>query len=344
MVKAGEVMMDITTPWFLLLLPFPYLIFRFTKSSSWLSEQALKLPFYQDWIEVSASQHTESNHRKWRLFLLSTLWLLLVLGLSDLRFIGKSMNIAQKSRAIMMAVDISESMMIQDMEEKNQLVTRLEVVKKAGEDFIKNRVGDRLGLILFGERAYLQTPLTLDRKTVDYMLQDATIGLAGLRTALGDAIGLAIKQLIQDDKNNRVLVLLTDGASNAGTVLPLEAAKMAEKNNIKIYTIGFGRQQPLPMVIGGIPVMMPTGNALDEGTLQKIADMTNGKYFRAQNAKELEQVYKILSTLEPVSAKDAVLHKEIPLYPWLLLLAMAGLFMLVFREMDFSFKNQGEQI
>lgn len=324
-------MLSFHSLWFLFLLPLPWVLFFVSKQRAEIQSAALKIPFFEKWQAI-ALQSSAGGMNPWRVTLLGLAYTLMVLALCGPTLPGKPMNITQKSRAIMMAVDISESMLIQDMEKNGQLVSRLEVVKNTAESFIQNRVGDRVGLILFGEIAYLQTPLTLDRKTVTFMMQDATVGIAGLMTALGDAIGLAIKQLILDDFNNRVLVLLTDGASNAGAVLPIEAAKVAAKNNIKIYTIGFGRQQSMQMMAGGIPIPVMGGNALDEGTLQKIANITGGRYFRAQDAKELSQVYQLLSELEPVSDKDKTLYHDIELYPWFVLASSLLFLLLLWRE------------
>ncbi len=164
---------------------------------------------------------------------------------------GETIVLPQKGRDIMLAVDISGSMKMEDMSIKGQSVSRLAVVKMVGKEFINSRKGDRLGLILFGSRAYLQTPLTFDTKTVQHMLNDATIGLAGMQTAIGDAIGLAAKRLLDISQENRVLILLTDGGNNSGAVSPLSAAKLAAENNIRIYTIGFGADQlTVPTMFG----------------------------------------------------------------------------------------------
>jgi Ca-activated chloride channel family protein len=182
-------------------------------------------------------------------------------------------------------------------------------------DFIEHRQGDRIGLILFGEQAYLQTPLTFDLKTVQTLLSEAVIGLAGQATAIGDAIGLAVKRLRQHKHSNKVLILLTDGANTAGTVSPLVAADLAAKENLKIYTIGIGADEMIVRDFFGSRRINPSAD-LDEATLKAIAKKTGGKYFRARDTDELRQIYKLLDKLEPVEKDLQHFRPRIALYPW----------------------------
>ena len=153
------------------------------------------------------------------------------------------------------------------------------------QDFINRRVGDRVGLILFGTQAYLQTPITFDRKTVQTLLDEAVIGLAGDNTAIGDAIGLAVKRLKNQPANSRVLILLTDGANTAGEVSPLKAAELAAANQLKIYTIGVGADEMIVRTFFGSRKVNPSRD-LDENTLVKVAESTGGRYFRARNSDD----------------------------------------------------------
>jgi Ca-activated chloride channel family protein len=206
----------------------------------------------------------------------------------------------------MLAVDLSGSMDAKDFELGNRRVDRLTATKAVASDFIGRREGDRLGLILFGERAYLQVPLTLDRETVNVLLMEAFIGLAGEKTAIGDAITLAVK-LIHDkeaDARDQVLVLLTDGANTAGQVDPLKAAELASQVGLRIYTIGIGAEQMMiSSLTGGMRRVNPSAD-LDEETLTRIARMTGGRYFRATDTASLQQIYRILDEMEPVAERE----------------------------------------
>jgi Ca-activated chloride channel family protein len=185
-----------------------------------------------------------------------------------------------------------------DYDLNGRRVSRLAVVQAVAGRFIEQRQGDRLGLILFGTRAYLRIPLTFDRITVQAMLQEAIVGLAGQNTAIGDAIALGIKRLRNEPEEQRVLILLTDGANTAGTLAPLDAAKLAAQAKLRIYTIG----------IGGGPVgintpfgmLMQQPSDLDPETLEAIAKTTGGRAFQATDTAQLEAVYAELNRLEPI--------------------------------------------
>jgi Ca-activated chloride channel family protein len=212
----------------------------------------------------------------------------------------------------MLALDLSGSMEQMDMQINQRPVTRLTVVKLAANDFIQQRQGDRLGLVLFGTNAYLQTPLTFDRKTVQQMLDDATIGLAGQTTSIGDAIALSVKRLKDTPLDSRVLVLLTDGSNNSGNIEPLKAASIAQKYHIKIYTIGLGAEQQVMNGIFGPQLYNPSQD-LDEPLLKEISKLTGGNYFRAKDPKQLAQIYQEITALEPV-ANDSEQFRPIKPY------------------------------
>jgi Ca-activated chloride channel family protein len=199
----------------------------------------------------------------------------------------------------MLAVDISGSMEQQDMLVNSQYTNRITAVKAVVGEFVEQRASDRLGLILFGQQAYLQTPLTHDSKTVNQQLQEAQLGFAGNATAIGDAIGLAIKRLRGRPAESRVLILLTDGANNAGTD-PLEAAAIAAEANIRIHTIGVGADEIITRGFFGQNQRINPSSDLDETTLEAIADKTGGKYFRARDPQELQQIYAEIDKLEPI--------------------------------------------
>lgn len=224
--------------------------------------------------------------------LLAFMWTCLVLAVARPQTFSDAISLPDSGRDLMMAVDISGSMREQDIALNNRPVTRMAVVKAVGEDFIARRAGDRVGLILFGSQAYVQTPLTEDHETVQYFLRDAAIGLAGRSTAIGDAIGLAVKRLRDREADTRVLVLLTDGENTAG-VRPMEAAQLAADNNVRIYTIGIGAGGSANVGYG------LRRQELDERDLTAVAQLTGGNYFRARNAKELESIYADIDALEP---------------------------------------------
>lgn len=224
--------------------------------------------------------------------LLAIMWTFLVIAVARPQTFSDAISLPDSGRDLMMAVDISGSMREQDIALNNRPVTRMAVVKAVGEDFIARRAGDRVGLILFGSQAYVQTPLTEDHETVQYFLRDAAIGLAGRSTAIGDAIGLAVKRLREREADTRVLVLLTDGENTAG-VRPLEAAQLAADNNVRIYTIGIGAGSSSNIGYG------LRRQELDERSLTAVAEATGGQYFRARNANELEAIYADIDALEP---------------------------------------------
>jgi Ca-activated chloride channel family protein len=189
-------------------------------------------------------------------------------------------------------------------------------------DFVIERQGDRLGLILFGEKAYLQTPLTFDRKTMQTLLYEAQLGFAGNGTAIGDAIGLSVKRLQERPENHRVVILLTDGANNAGELDPLKAAELASRAKVKIYTIGIGAEAMETRSLFGTRVTNPSAD-LDESTLKGIADATRGKFFRARNPQELAEIYQELNRLEPIEQDAETIRPIAALYQWPLGLAFA---------------------
>ena len=205
--------------------------------------------------------------------------------------------------------------------------SRLDVVRKVAGDFILRRQGDQVGLILFGTRPYLQAPLTADLRTVNQFLQEASIGVAGTDTAIGDAIGLALKRMKASGEKNAgetVLILLTDGRNTAGVMPPLQAAQMAAGEHLKVYTIGVGGD-PNRGLFGGL---FGGRSDLDETTLQSIATTTGGAYFRATDASALEQVYAQIDALEPSSGTDRWFRPSTEWYFWplgaALLLSLPG--------------------
>lgn len=256
------------------------------------------------------------------------IWLALIISAARPQYIGEPVQLPTNGRDLMLAVDISGSMGTEDMEVGNTLVSRLLVVKAVVGDFVERRVGDRLGLILFGSKAYLQTPLTFDRKTVRTLLMETPLGIAGGKTAIGDAIGLAVKRLQSRPADSRVLILLTDGQSNIGEVTPLQAAKIAAQEGVKIYTIGFGAEE---MQIPGLLFnrTVNPSSELDSQTLIEIAELTGGIYQRARSAAELQAIYTVLDELEPIEQDQETFRPVMSLFYWPLALALLASVLLI---------------
>lgn len=306
-------------PWLLAALPLPLLIRWLVPAKMPVEQAALKVPFLDDFSD--AETRTVSQTKQWPLLLAAIAWLLLVIACSRPQWLGEPIEQAVSGRDLMLAVDLSGSMEEQDFMINKRSVDRLTAAKGVASDFINRRVGDRVGLILFGTQAYLQTPLTFDRKTVMTLLNEAVIGLAGDNTAIGDAIGLAVKRLGNEQVNSRVLVLMTDGANTAGEVSPLKAAELAAAKHLKIYTIGIGADEMIVRSFFGNRKINPSVD-LDEKTLIKIAESTGGQYYRARNTDELNNIYMRLDELEPVEKDKQYFRPRSELYYWPLSLAL----------------------
>jgi len=303
---------DFAWLWALAALPLPFIAALLLPRTTAQSEPALKLPFDGALATAVSTRHASPN--RLRLILATLAWVLLVIAAARPQFIGEPLQLPVSGRDLMLAVDISGSMQAEDMMIRNHVSSRLMAVKAVAGEFINKRDGDRLGLILFGDQAYLQTPLTFDRKTVRTQLNEAAIGLAGKRTAIGDAIGLAVKRLREQSQDNRVLLLLTDGDNTAGHLEPTKAAELAERERVRIYTIGIGADE---MVVQGIfGRQRVTNTELDERTLTAIAETTGGRYFRARDTGELQQIYRLIDDIEPVSEDQQIFRPVSELYRW----------------------------
>jgi Ca-activated chloride channel family protein len=322
-------------PWVLVLAPLPWLVRRLAPPAH-SQDPALRAPFFEEWQQMSESQQAGSNSRgALPTISLWLLWLLLLVAAARPVWIGEPIELPNSGRDLMLAVDISGSMRIEDMQLGQVVARRIDAVRQLGADFIARRSGDRLGLILFGSNAYVQSPLSFDTSTVKRFLLEARIGFAGQETAIGDAIGLAVKRLKERPAESRVLILLTDGQDTASSVKPLDAAKLAGNLGIRIYTIGIGADEmTLPGLFGssfGSRQVNPSAE-LDEAGLQEIARITGGQYFRARNPQELANIYQLLDQLEPVEQEAATYRPRQALGYVPLLLAMAISFLLAMRH------------
>ena len=242
-------------------------------------------------------------------------WFALVLAAARPQWVGEPVVLPVHGRDLMLALDLSGSMREQDMKTGSGFEARIDVVKRVAGDFVGRRAGDRVGLILFGTGAYLQAPFTLDLDTVSEMVSETVLGLAGEQTAIGDAIGLAVKRLRERRMGERVLVLLTDGADTASRVDPLSAARFAAAEGITIHAVGVGADEEVASRWLGT-LRSRAHSALDESTLQVIAAMTGGRYFRARDTEELEEIYRLIDEIEPISGDDEVFRPTRELFHW----------------------------
>ena len=314
--------------WALWLLPLPILVWWLSKPVSQQNSAALKVPFLQDLPQTKDLPNPRSWRWVARLSLLIA-WCALIAGLARPVMVGDLVQLPVSGRNLMLAVDLSLSMQEQDYQLGSQMVDRLTATKYVAGEFIERREGDRIGLILFGDQAYLQAPLTFDRKTVRKLLDESALGLAGRNTAIGDAIGLALKRLNDQPDAEHILVLMTDGENTAGVVGVEEAAQMAAKNGLKIYTVGIGSQRRSTIDF----FSQSRASGLDEKTLSKIADMTGGRYYRATDTDTFRKIYAQLDELEPIERKQQQWRPRTDLFYWPLALGLLfGLLGVVIRE------------
>lgn len=326
----GLTMLQFEWPWIFLLLPLPLLVYLFAPRAK-QEDGALLIPFYDSINRLAQEQVHKSHHNILLIIFMALIWLLSLTAAARPQWVGAAVSFPASGRDLLLAVDISGSMQTADMILDDQQVDRLTVVKKVVGEFVQRRTTDRLGLILFGTQAYLQAPLTFDRNTVNILLTEARLGFAGERTAIGDAIGLATKRLLKRPENNRVLILLTDGANTAGQIEPLKAAELAKQAQVKIYTVGLGANEwIIPGLFGGTFGSRRVNPSidLDEKSLIAIAEQTGGKYFRARNVEELEQIYGELDILEPVEQDAESYRPTVALfyYPMAFALLLSLLF------------------
>jgi len=304
--------LELGWPWLFALLPLPLIAARVLPRARGLISTALHLPH----LGVALPQQADVSAVPWlrRAFALLA-WLLLVFAAARPQWLGAPEDVPRSGRDLLLAVDTSGSMSIEDMQLGGQPAPRFAAIQAIATDFIHRREGDRVGLILFGTRAYLLVPLTFDLKTVGKQLTDSTIGLAGRETAIGDAVGLAVKRLRDRPENQRVMVLLTDGVNTSGELDPNKAIDLAAANKVRIYTIGIGADAMRVSSMFGSRVVNPSAD-LDEKMLSTMADKTGGRYFRARNSEELADIYRSIDKLEPAADTKQSLRPVDELY-WL---------------------------
>lgn len=324
-------MLDFNFLWAFVLLPLPLLI-RFLLAPK-------KRNYTQLWIPLAEGLQKQDSNKSNPLLSFFTpwlLWALLLTALAQPVWLGEPIRIQQQSRDMMLSIDLSGSMEERDMTLNGQTVDRLTLLKSLVKEFVDSRQGDRLGLILFADHAYLQTPLTFDLQTIKTMVDETQIGLVGNRTAIGESIAIAIKRFIENKNEQRVLILLTDGANTSGQIKPIPAAQQAAKNNITIYTIGIGADEMYKQSFWGKTKVNPSAD-LDESTLKEVAKLTNGEYFRARSQQDLERIYDTINQLQPVDSDSLEFRPEKNLFFWPLSIAIVILTLVIF-----SIKVRGE--
>lgn len=313
-------------PWMLAALPLPVLAYWWLPAEKVVGAQALKLPDAESRLHVVPGVDAVTRMRGISL-LAYIAWCLLCVAAARPQALGPVQAPPQSGRDLMLAVDLSGSMEEPDMELGGQMVDRLTAAKAVLADFLDRRASDRIGLILFGQRAYAVSPLTLDRESVRRQLRDAMVGMAGRETAIGDAIGLAVKRLRTQPAEHRVLILLTDGENTAGVMTPRKAAELAQAERVRIHTIAFGGEGGMMSVFGMQMPVPGMQDGIDEETLKQVAEATGGQFFRARDTQSLAGIYSEIDRLEPIQREGRAVRPRIELYwKWLLAaLALAAL-------------------
>lgn len=319
--------------WFLLL---PFVVYVLWPRAAKMYGDALKVPFVHDIMNIKKNSKGGIGYAKnsavkfSRLVLLVLMWICAVAALCRPQMIGEPRRIKNESREILLVVDISTSMNERDFLYKSKVYDRLTAVKNVVASFVDHRVEDKIGLVLFGTQAYMQVPPTYDRQALKEVLWNMDAGMAGNSTSIGDAIGVALKNMINDgDQNqNKVIILMTDGENNDGSLSLPQAILLAKQENIKVYTIGVGSDEK--PIFGGI-FSLPVDTALDEESLKILAKETQGTYFRAKDVDSLMQIYREIDKLEPEQNEGRYVQetKELFYYPALgaLIFFLALIFM-----------------
>lgn len=325
-------------PKLFLLLLLPLLYFFVVPPKKQLFGDALKVPFLNDLKAIksdSVFSKFKLAHKSFASLLKFTylflIWTLLTTAIARPQLVGEPYRLDANNRDIMLVIDISTSMLQPDFSTPNQRIDRLSAVKAVVSAFIQKRTDDKIGLILFGTRAYLQSPLTFDRTSVQEILLNTDAGMAGQSTSIGDALGLALKNLRNEkNKDNKVIILLSDGESNDGALSMAQAINLAEKEGIKVYTIGVGAEANFINSLFGL-----RNNELDEKSLKLLAQRTKGNYFRATDLNSLADIYNRIDSLEPEQTKGTFVQDKTDLFYIPLIMALVMVFFFLFFSRSF---------
>ena len=291
--------LEFARSWVWLILPLPLLVLFLPRISINETSTAIRFPHFQTLRTLESSRISIAE--TFSIILLSFSWLFFVGAAADPERLLRKVEEPVKARDIMLALDISRSMETSDMIVQGRALPRIAIVKYIVTDFIERRTADRIGLVLFGSNAYLQSPLTFDGETVKKYLADAHIGLTGPSTAIGDALALSVKRLKEVENDDKIVILLTDGSNQAGNFQPMEAALLARDAGIKVYTIAVGSRR---------------SRDIDERSLLAIAQTTQGDFFRATDPEQLKQIYQRIDELEAVVQDPMVFRQMQKLYLW----------------------------
>ena len=286
---------------------------------------ALKIPFFKR-IESFSNTSTKTTPSKSVRFFLVLGWILFTLATARPVWYPNTSETPLHARNIVLSLDVSESMSEKDFQLGTEAVTRLTAVKKVVTNFLNKRENDNIGFVLFGNEAYTYAPLSFDKTTLKSLLDEIGIGIAGNMTALGDGLALAVQTALKVPAKSQIVILLSDGYANAGVVSVSEAINIAKRNNVKVYTIGIGSGEQVVQSFYGLQIQTPT--TLDEKTLKQIATQTGGQYFLAKTTSSLQDIYKVIDSLEKeeVTIQSYKPRKElffIPLFLGLLCLFIA---------------------
>jgi len=286
---------ELVYPWLLLLLPAPLLVY-------WLLPpyrqrvSSVRVPFFDEMIAatgIEARPGAVILSRRWLQILpMALVWVMLVFGMTKPQWVGEPIERRDAARDIMLAIDLSGSMDYRDFTDtQGERTSRFAAVQRVVDEFVAQRTQDRVGLIVFGNRAYLQLPFTRDVQAARSLVALMEVGMAGPRTALGDAIGLAIRNFADSTVDRRLLILLSDGSDTASTMTPINAAEVARNEAMEIFTIGIGD----PRATGE--------DRVDFETLSSIAERTGGSFFTADNESSLQEVYQRIDAMDPGEVK-----------------------------------------
>jgi len=326
-------MISLAYPQILWLLLLPLLVQQILPVAGKMYGDALQVPFVTDITRINSGNKYRLRYnagkvqKTFKMLFLCLIWAFFVLALCRPQWVGEPHKARHESRDIMLVVDISPSMLEKDFVYQGRLFSRIAAVKSVVSSFADNRTDDRIGLLVFGTRAYQQVPLTYDRQSLKEVLYAIDAGMAGNSTSIGDAVGLALKNLIADETpvKNKIIVLLTDGENNDGQLSFLQATQLAAQEDVKIYTIGMANDY---MTLGGL-FQFPTNSGLDEEGLKRLAEVTKGNYFRVKDVRSLYAVYDEINRIEAQEKEGNWVQEKRDLFYYPAALGVLLLFLLV---------------
>ncbi|WP_417672105.1 VWA domain-containing protein [Roseibium sp.] len=311
-------MIELSFPWAVILLPVPLLLWAFLPPHR-EKVTALRSPFFAKVAEAAGADPRPGSVilSRLRIQTLAALvvWTALVIALARPERVGEPIEIEKAARDVMLAIDISGSMDERDFIGKDGVrQQRLDAVKQVVGEFIEARDGDRIGLIIFGSKAFVQSPLTEDLATVRELLDQTEVGMAGPHTVIGDAIGLSIRTFQASDIEQRLLILLSDGADTGSRMTPVNAAEIAAANGVEIFSVAVGDAE----ASGDMRV--------DVATLEDIAARANGVFFHANDEAALAAIYARIDEMKPRAVETLSFRPREPLgYIFLLIAGVTGL-------------------